>query len=108
MTNLIEDVSALTEVTEATLEKLLKVSTHCIGHAVHESICEKQEITKIDLGIGELTIRVSTEGIQYRFVPSTSLEKLLVQTVTSKTSPMVIQIENKLQDKINKTYKEVL
>lgn len=108
MANLLEDVSTLTGVTEKTLEKLINVSNYCIGHSVHETLCQKQDVTTIDIGIGELVIRVIDEGIQYRFVPSVALEKSLVQTVVGKTSPMIVQLENKLQDKIDKAYKEVL
>lgn len=108
MTNLIEDISTLTEVTEKTLEKLVNVSNYCISHAIHEAHCEKRDLTTIDLGIGELTIRFIEQGIQYRFVPSDVLEKMIVQTVVGKTSPMITRVETKLQDKIDKAYKEVL
>lgn len=108
MINLIEDISALTEVSEKTLDKLVNVANYCIGHAVHETMCQGSDITVVDMGIGELTIRVLNEGIQYRFVPSTVLEKTLVKTVVGKTSPMIVQLETKLQDKIDKAYKEVL
>lgn len=108
MTNLLEDISTLTEVTEKTLEKLTDVSNYCISHAVHEAQCEKKDITTIDIGIGELTIRFIDQGVQYRFVPSDALEKMIVQTVVGKTSPMITRVETKLQDKIDKAYKEVL
>lgn len=108
MTNLIEDVSSLTEVTETTLSKLVNVANYCVGHAVYESNCRKQDTTTVDIGIGELTIRVSATGIHYRFVPSSALEKCVAQTVVTKTSPMVVQLEQRLQDKIDRSYKELI
>lgn len=108
MTNLIEDVSALTNVSETTLEKLISVCRYCIGHSVHEHICMQKSITEIDLGFGVLNLKIDDCEILYKFIPSKDLEDVLVQTITKHTSPIITKLENNLQDKIDHTYKELL
>ena len=108
MINLIEDVSTLTDVSANTLKKFLNVSNFVIGHSVHESMCEHKELTNIDLGVGQLDIKVDDNRIYYRFTPSKELEKILIQTITTNTSPMITKLDNKLQEKIDRAYKELL
>ena len=108
MTYLIKDVSLLTDVSENTLNKFIPTCTYCIGHAVHESECLQNDITEIDLGFGELHIKVDEGSIRYRFMPSKDLEKLLIKTVTQHTSPIISKLESNLQEKIDRTYKELL
>ena len=108
MINLIDDVSQLTDVSSKTLNKFVPVCTHCIGHAVYESQCAKCDTTEIDIGIGELKLKVDFEGIHYRFVPSKALEQMLIQTVANKTSPLAVTLDKNLQDKIDRAYKELL
>ena len=108
MTNLIKDISTLTDVTETTLNKFTSVCTYCIGHAVHEADCLHEDITKVDIGFGELHIKVDEETIKYRFVPSKELEQTLVKTITKHTSPIITKLETNLQEKIDRTYKELL
>ena len=108
MTNLIEDVSLLTNVTENTLEKFIPICRYCIGHAVHEHLCIQKDVTEIDIGFGMLNIKTDDCGIRYKFIPSKELEDMLIKTVTQHTSPIITKLENNLQDKIDHTYKELL
>ena len=108
MTNLIDDLSVLTNVSESTLKKFLPITNTCICHSIAESICAKKDITEIDIGIGELHIKVEHERIKYRFIPSKELESSLISTVTSGSSPIVKQVDFNLQEKIDKAYKELL
>ena len=108
MIDLIEDIAVLTSVHENTLKKFVPSIRYSIGHAVMESLATKQEITKIDLGFGELHIKVAHDGIHYRFVPDKELEKLITNTAVTKTSPILNKVETNLQQKIDHTYKELL
>lgn len=108
MNNIIEDVNILTDVSENTLKKFVPVINYSIAHSVHEALTRKENIVSIDLEIGELDIRVDAEGIRYRFTPSKDLELLVKKTVTSKTSPIITKLENNLQNKIDRAYKELL
>lgn len=108
MTNLVEDLSVLTEVSENTLKKFIPFINYIIGHAIHEDDCKQNNITTIDLGFGELQLKHDGNTLKYRFEPDKELEKLLVQTLVSGRSPMITKLENNLQDKIDRTYKELL
>ena len=108
MTNLIKDVSLLTDVSENTLKKFLNVSDYVIGHCIYESLCRKEDVVSIDIGVGQLDIKIDENKLHYRFIPSKDLEKLIIQTVTTNSSPMLTKLDNKLQEKIDRAYKELL
>lgn len=108
MKNLLKDISVLTDVSENTLKKFIPIITYCISHAVYESVCEKQDVVDIDLETGQLKIKIDSDGIKYRFVPSKDLEKLILQTVTTRNSPILNKLENNLQNKIDRSFKELL
>lgn len=108
MNNLIQDISVLTDVSESTLKKFIPIVNSCIGHTVHESRCCNKEVSEIDLGFGELHLKVDPSGIRYKFIPSKELEKLIVKTLSSKQSPISITIEKNLEEKILRAFKELL
>ena len=108
MTNLIKDVSLLTDVSENTLNKFIPVCNYCIGHAVHECECLQEHIAEVNLGFGELHIKLDEGSIKYRFIPSKELENLLIKTVTQHNSPIIAKLECNLQEKIDRVYKELL
>lgn len=108
MQSLIDDISLLTDVSENTLNKFLPVVISSIGHAVHEATCSKQDTTEIDIGFGELHIKIEHDTVKYRFIPSKTLEKTVINTLLTKESPIVTKINNSLQEKIDRTYKELL
>lgn len=108
MINLVEDISSLTDVSENTLKKFIPIILQCLGHYVHEQQCKKSDSCVIDLGVGELHIKLDKEGIRYRFTPSKELEATLISTLKTKTSPMITKLEKNLQEKIERAYKELL
>ena len=108
MTELLEDISELTKVCDTTLKKFIPTINYCIGHAVHESECKQEDITIVDIGFGELHIKHDSSTLKYKFIPSKELESILVQTILSKRSPIMTKLELDLQEKIDRTYKELL
>lgn len=106
--NLINDMSVLTDVSENTLKKFLPVSNFIVGNAVYEAMCEKRDLISVDIGMGQIDIKLDDDAIHYRFIPSKELEQVLIKTLTSHASPMTVQLENKLQGKIDRAYKELL
>ena len=108
MVNLIKDVSVLTDVSENTLNKFVPLCQYCIGHAIHEAECIRSDIAEIELGFGELHIKFDEDCVRYRFIPSKELEKTIVKTLTTHNSPIILKLESNLQEKIDRTYKELL
>lgn len=108
ITNVLEDISTLTSVSENTLKKFIPVINYIIGHGVHEALCEKTEYVNIDLEIGELHIKIEDDSVRYRFVPSKDLEYLICNTIKTKQSPIMSKVDYDLQQRIDKAYKELL
>lgn len=108
MTNLIEDIANLTSVSEVTLQKLLDISNYSISHALYEALVSGKNVAEIDLDFGSLFLYIESNQIRYKFIPSKELEKLVIETVKTRKSPIVTKLNTKLQDKINRTYKDLL
>lgn len=108
MVNLVKDISTLTTIPVATLQKFVSLSESIISHAVFELVNTDNNITSINIGIGVLNIKVEAQSIQYKFIPSNKLEQLVRDTVVTKKSPLVTQVEDKLKDKVLNVYKELL
>ena len=108
MNNLISDVSKLSNIPLATLFRIQDLEKILIAQYISESILIGQETTEIDTGLGKLLIRVSDSEIKYKFIPSKALDQQLINTVNSKTSPLIDKLENSVQEKIMRTYKEMI
>lgn len=108
MSNLTRDVSKLTTIPYATLNKLKDIEVACIGHNVYEGVLKNEQQITIDVGIGELIVKINPEEIRYKFIPSSHLEETIRSSVANKESPLVQKIEGKLRDKVMNVYKELL
>ena len=108
MNNLILDVSKLSNIPSATLSKIQDLEKILIALYISESILTDQETTEIDIGLGKLLIRASDSEIKYKFIPSKVLDQQLINAVNSKTSPLIDKLENSIQEKIMRTYKEMI
>lgn len=108
MINLVEDVSKLTDVPDKTLDKFTGIIEYCIAHAICESCFNNNHITEIDVGFGEIHIKTDADGVRYRFLPSKNLEKMIVESIVNKRSPIIQKIDKSLQEKIDRAYKELI
>ena len=108
MTNIVEDLSTLTTISQTTLNKLVKQTDYIICDGVHESILKNENITTVDIGIGTLLIKVGEEEIKYKFIPSNTLENTLIWTIDNHESPLVSKIESTLKDRVFNVYKELI
>lgn len=108
MNNLISDVSRLSNIPVATLSKIQDLEKILIAQYISESILTDESITEIDTGLGKLLIQISDSDIRYKFIPSKALDQQLINTVNSKTSPLIDKLENSIQEKIMRTYKEMI
>ena len=108
MSNILTDLATLTTIPLASLERLSDLAMSCICHSVEESFIEGETITTIDIGIGKLGIKLENNTILYKFIPSIEFESNIKQTVLSGKSPLTLQVEATLKDKITKTYKDFI
>lgn len=108
MNSLINDIEALTTIKSTTLDKMVSLSEDSIAHCVLENFVEGKSTTTIDIGIGLLYIKLSEEGIHYKFIPSKNLEENVTLALKSKSSPLQKRVDQALCDKIENTYKQLL
>ena len=108
MESLINNLSAITTIPVNSLQKLKEKEIYLICNDVEESILQNKNVTEINIGIGVLTIEIKDSFINYKFVPSSKLEKHLVSTIMNKKNPLTNVFEEALASRIVKTYKDML
>ena len=104
---LIPDLSILTTIPELSLKKLSDKCKFIICHDVQEACLNDEDEVTVDIGLGQLTIKIEDEGIRYRFIPNASFEESVTNTVLNGVSPLTCLIEDTLVNKIENTYKEL-
>lgn len=102
--NIIKDLSTLTTIDENTFSKLVQKVEWCINDAVESSILSKDTILNLDIGIGILIIKFD-DTIKYKFIPSTSLEKSIINTITNERNDLKNNLETSLVNKLQNVYK---
>lgn len=106
--DVISDISKLTTIPVRSLDKLSSKVCWCICDAVEESLLQGENITVVDVGIGQLCLQVNDSEVQYKFIPSAKLEKYMVDTIINKKNPMVVNLESTFVNRIVKTYKDMI
>lgn len=105
---MISDISTLTTIPDKTLRKLGDIGVECVCHNVLENLNDSNFETSIDVYVGELKIIVDNDEIHYRFVPSSKLEQMLVESISTNKDPLVTKIEEGLVSRILNTYKDLV
>lgn len=105
--DLLDDVSSLTTVQRISLDRLVNQANKCICHDIQELLLTKNNCACINIGLGNLFIDISNDEIKYRFEPSSKLENYVLNTVLTKESPVIDEIEKSLINKVNTVYKEL-
>lgn len=108
MESLINDLATITTIPVNSLQKLKEKEIYIICNDVEESTLQNDNITEINIGIGNLIIEVKDNFINYKFVPSSKLEKNLISTIVNKKNPLTNIFEETLVNRIVKTYKDIL
>lgn len=106
--NILKDISIITNVPYKTLERLSDLAEKCVAHDVLESYLGKNTSCSLDIGIGTIYLLIEEDGIEYKFIPSPSLEKKIVLSIESNTSPLITDAEKLLNEKIKQVYKELM
>lgn len=108
MISIAQDISALTGIPKLTLEKLADKAAICISDSVLEALNNKEPQTEIDIGIGNLYIKLESNAVKYKFIPNKHLDQLICQTLITRESPIINQLDKALKERIEATYKELL
>lgn len=106
--NLVKDLSIVTSVPAHLLDRMAELSSAIIAHDALEAV-KQQENVSIDLGFGSLCLKVvADESIVWKFIPSKSLETILVEAVDSHKDLLIEKAEQSLSTKIANAYKDLL
>lgn len=108
MTELLDDVSLLTDIPETFLKKLVNVATKCVSHSVYEGLTKHEDVVIVDIGLGELHIKIFPNEIRYKFIPSPNLETDIVNSIKTRTSSIAHTLDSNFVTKIQRAYKELL
>ena len=104
---LIPDVSLLTTIPELSLKKLIDKCKFVICHDVQEACLNNEDEVIVDMGLGQLILKIEEEGVHYKFVPNASFEESVSKTILTGASPLTCLVEDTLVNKIEKAYKEL-
>lgn len=106
--SLVTDLQTLTQLNMSLFSKLISLSELIICDDMNELDMSSEDVLELDIGIGKLCFLISEDSLQYQFIPSKSLENNLIRTLETKINPLVQTTETSLENKILKTYKELL
>ena len=106
MYSLIEDLSTLTTISSAYLDKLVKKSNCIICDCIEDSTLKSQDETEVDIGIGILRVSVEDNNVKYQFVPGKDLDKGVKDTIISGKNPLTCLAEETLVQRIMHAYKD--
>lgn len=104
--NLVEDLSELTTIQLASLNRLVKQSMWIICDAVEAAVHNKDDSLDIDIGLGTLKINFDNEEVKYKFIPKPTLENGISRAIVEEQNPLQLALEKSLADKITNVYKE--
>lgn len=105
--DLLSDVSQLSTVKPAFFNKFCRIAEYCIGDYVLESKLSDEDLTEIDIGIGKLNLLITDGSLEYQFVPSMRLERLIINAFQNEESILTEKIEDGLEDRLLSAYKEL-
>ena len=106
--NLKNDVCTITGASNESVDKVVTLCEDVICHCVFESISDKEQLTQIDIGIGELYIRRDGDLIKYKFIPNNEFDDKVRGTYKNGVSPLVIKANKSLKLKFDRAYKELI
>ena len=108
MVDVLDRVSSLTTIDRKSLVKLTNKASLCICDEIYKSGLENNLRCYFDMGIGTLGIDYSSgDTVKYKFTPAKDFEKMIVNTIVNKESPLVEKVEQSLIKKITDTYKDL-
>lgn len=105
--NMLEDLSTITTIPLLPMQELFQKGAICICDNVNETLKNKENECEIDIGIGKLLLRIDTEYIEYKFIPSSKLEENLINTINTRESPLINELEEALSKRIMNVYKDL-
>ena len=105
-----ENISKLSTIPVKSIEQLSRYINSIHSHDLVTQMMDDKStnIFEIQLFEGTLMLQVIDDNIKYKFIPSEEFSKAILDTVLSKKSLLVNDLDKKLQRILQKAYKDVL
>lgn len=105
MIDVIKDLSTLTTIPKEKLDKLIEQENWIIVDSLEQS---SEPITSLDIGVGTLELINNLDNLEYRFIPSSNLEKMIIEYFQYGKAPLRTKLEETLADRVINVYKDLL
>lgn len=105
--NVIQDVSTLTTIQKLSIDRLCSQIIKCICYDVCEAKNSGIDELHLDIGIGNLVVKLCEDSVKFRFEPSFVMENSILDALKTGNNPVICDIEKSLLSKINSTYKDL-
>ena len=106
--NVKKDISQLCSISETNLDGLNNQLCDLISHYIYCARETEEKEIQLDIGIGLLIIMIYDKEVRYKFLPSKSMEKAVIDGYKSRNSVLIEKADKSIGQRINKTYKELL
>ena len=103
----LEDVSKVSGVSKVKLEKLAANFEDSIAHSVAERKSEGSDICYVNVGFGYLRVESHDDTISYKFRPTKRLHNQIIGASRYGSSPIEVEVEKALINKVKEVYKDL-
>lgn len=104
----LSDLSSLTLIPKASIEKLAAQLPYIICQGLLESKIKNDPYVSVDIGFGQINLTYNNNELLYKFIPNVKAENMFVDTLVNDKSPLETQIEEGVRHRIMNVYKELL
>lgn len=104
----LSDLSTLTFIPKASLDKLMNQIPYIICQSLLESKLNNDNHVIANLGFGQLELVYTDDELLYKFIPNKKTETMFINTLISGESPLETKIEDGVRHRIMNVYKELL
>lgn len=92
------DLETYTKIPAKIMNELVKKTALCIGSEIAEAKAAKKDAVVIDIGIGTLSVSISTGDC--KFVPSKELRTTIKRCMTDSVDPLELQLSEEMSNKL--------
>lgn len=105
-----ENISKLSTIPVKSIEQLSRYINSIHSHDLVTQMMDDKStnIFEIQLFEGTLMLQLIDDNIKYKFIPNEEFSKVILDTILSKKSLLVNDLDKKLQRILQKAYKDVL
>ena len=106
--NLIKNLSQLTTIQEASLEKINNILNYIHSNDIAEHLLSKcNEPIELELFEGTLILYVNNDVITYKFIPNKEFETIIVDSIIKKKNVLIDTLNENLKSKLLNIYKDI-